>query len=185
VDFGGANTALLWLAEEPGTGRLFVWEESLSGGKSTRQHVAEALEKAAGRNLVAAWGGAPGEEQQRWDWAAEGLEVLRPPVGDVEAGINRVTELLKAKRVKISKPARACAMRSAATAASWTSRGSRPRRSRTSASITGSMPFGMWRRAGERAGPRAAGGGARADEEDELRRTIEWPPLGTGGLKAG
>jgi hypothetical protein len=103
VDFGGANTALLWLAEEPGTGRLFVWEESLTGGKSTRQHVAEALEKAQGRNLVAAWGGAPGEEQQRWDWAVEGLEVLRPPVGDVEAGIDRVTELLKAKRVKIFK----------------------------------------------------------------------------------
>jgi hypothetical protein len=106
VDFGGANTALLWLAEEPGTGRLFVWEESLTGGKSTRQHVAEALEKAQGRNLVAAWGGAPGEEQQRWDWAVEGLEVLRPPVGDVEAGINRVTELLKAKRVKIFKSLR-------------------------------------------------------------------------------
>ena len=103
VDFGGANTAVLWVAEEPGTGRLFVWDESLTGGKSTPQHAAELLERARGRNLVAAWGGAPGEEQQRWDWSAAGLEVQRPPVGDVEAGINRVTQLLKEKRLKLFK----------------------------------------------------------------------------------
>lgn len=103
VDFGGANTALLWAAEEPGTERLFVFEETLTGGRSTPDHAAEVLEKAKGRNLVAAWGGAPGETQQRWDWQAAGVPMHQPPVGDVEGGIDRVTQLFKEKRVKIAK----------------------------------------------------------------------------------
>ena len=106
VDFGGANTALLWVAEEPGTGRLFVFDEKLSGGKSTQQHCAEVMETMRGRNFVQAWGGAPGETQQRWDWTASGVEVMAPPVGDVEAGIDRVTQLLKEKRLKVFRTCR-------------------------------------------------------------------------------
>lgn len=106
VDFGGANTAVLWVAEEPCTGRLFVFAESLSGGKATGQHCREVLTVARGRNLVQSWGGAPGEVQQRWDWAAAGVSVLPPPVSDVEAGIDRVTQLLKEKRLKIFRTCR-------------------------------------------------------------------------------
>lgn len=106
VDFGGANTAVLWIAEEPGAGRLFVIEESLSGGKSTPQHAREILQQAAGRNLVCGYGGSPGEQQQRWDWGAAGVTLHQPPVGDVEAGIDRVTQLLREKRLKIVKTCR-------------------------------------------------------------------------------
>jgi hypothetical protein len=100
LDFGGVNTARLWIAEEPGADRFFVTAESLSGGKAAKEHVAEVLAQAAGRNLVQAWGGAPSEDQQRWDWSAAGLDVARPPIGDVEAGIDRVYELLKTKRIQ-------------------------------------------------------------------------------------
>lgn len=106
VDFGGANTAVLWIAEEPGTDRLFVFDESLSGGKSTPQHAAELTAKATGKNLVAAWGGAPGETQQRWDWGAAGIPMHQPTVGDLEAGIDRVTQLLREKRLKIFRSCR-------------------------------------------------------------------------------
>jgi hypothetical protein len=106
IDFGGVNTAVLWMAEEPGSGRLFVIEESLSGGKSTPQHVAELLGKARGHNLVCAYGGAPSEDQQRWDWGAAGLPIYRPSVVDVESGINRVTQILLEKRLKIFRTCR-------------------------------------------------------------------------------
>lgn len=101
IDFGGVNTAVLWIVEGPGAERFYVIEESLGGGKAASEHVAALLAAAKGRNLVRAWGGAPSEDQQRWDWAAAGLEVARPLVSDVEGGIDRVTELLKAKRLQV------------------------------------------------------------------------------------
>lgn len=99
VDFGGANTATLYVAEHPVTSALYVYRESLSGDKTTTQHVAEVARHRASEHVVSAWGGAPGETQQRADWTDAGLEVKQPPVSDVESGIDRVIELWKTKRL--------------------------------------------------------------------------------------
>lgn len=101
VDFGGANTAVLLLAHDQEADRYFVTREQLSGGKSSSEHCQELLEEVRGRNLVCSWGGAKSEGQQRWDWSAAGVEVLEPPVSDVEAGIDRVTQLLKERRIQV------------------------------------------------------------------------------------
>lgn len=45
VDFGGANQALLWMAEDPETGRWYVYDESIEGGMSTREHADKAKKK--------------------------------------------------------------------------------------------------------------------------------------------
>jgi len=51
---------------------------------------------------VVIWaGGSKSEEQQRWDWGAAGVYVRPPIVTDVEAGIDRVINLLKTKRLYI------------------------------------------------------------------------------------
>lgn len=102
LDFGGANTAKLWVAENPETNCYFVYREMLDGDKETGLHVRDYTEKT-NENLVRVWGGSPSETQQRMDWTAAGLHVSAPPISDVEAGISRVIELANGHRLYIFK----------------------------------------------------------------------------------
>lgn len=101
VDFGGANTALVWLAENPMTESYYLYRESLEGDKSTSEHVAAARVYHTTENIVGWWGGAPGETQQRMDWQAAGAWVQQPPISDVQSGIDRVWSLFKQKRLYV------------------------------------------------------------------------------------
>jgi hypothetical protein len=101
VDFGGANTALLWLAEDPESGVWYAYRESLEGGKTTREHCASVKDQELGGTPYTYVGGAASETQQRADWQAEGVDVHPPPVGDVEAGIDRVVALIKAGQFRV------------------------------------------------------------------------------------
>lgn len=99
VDFGAVNTATLWVAVDPETAVGYVYRETHEGGKTTAEHAAAFLGRAAGENVDVVFGGAPGEQQQRWDWAAGGVPVQRPMIGEVELGIDRVIGLFKARRL--------------------------------------------------------------------------------------
>jgi hypothetical protein len=106
IDPGAVNTAMVWLAENPDTGVFTLYRESLRGGLSTRDHCRRAVQDGALENVAGWFGGAPSEDQQRMDWAAEGVPVMRPPVSDVEAGIARVYALLKARRLVVFRSCR-------------------------------------------------------------------------------
>lgn len=95
IDFGAVNTALLWISQEPQSGKYYVFDESLEGEMSTKGHCRKAKDKAANHRRVIWYGGAASEKQQRYDWQAEGINVQQPPISDVESGIDRVTELIK------------------------------------------------------------------------------------------
>jgi hypothetical protein len=99
VDFGAVNTAKVYLAEDPKSRLLYLYRESLRGGLTTVEHVADVHQHNE-KNLIA-WGGAKSEVQQRRDFADAGLQISEPPIWDVEAGINRVTALLKERRLYI------------------------------------------------------------------------------------
>ena len=101
VDFGAVNTALIWVAHDPGANVYYLYDESLEGGKTTGQHAAAALAKAERMNVRTWYGGAKSETQQRMDWDAEGVPVQEPLIADVEAGIDRVTSLLKTFRLYV------------------------------------------------------------------------------------
>lgn len=101
VDFGAINTALIWIAEDPDTGIWYVFRESHEGGKTTAEHCAITKEIADQYHVVGYWGGAPGEVQQRMDWAMHGITVQRPIVADVEAGIDRVIQLLRNDKLRV------------------------------------------------------------------------------------
>jgi hypothetical protein len=103
LDFGAVNTALLWCAHSRESDHYVIYRESLSGGQSTREHAAKAKALASGYNMGGWWGGAASEDQQRMDWSAAGIPVRRPPVKDVEAGIDRVTRLLKERRLYVHR----------------------------------------------------------------------------------
>jgi hypothetical protein len=101
IDFGGANTALVWIAYDPAKDIYYIYRESLSGNKSTKEHVRENRVLALGENVVAWTGGAASEGQAREDWSEEGIEVEAPEVTDVESGIGRAYGLFKTFRYRV------------------------------------------------------------------------------------
>lgn len=101
VDFGAVNTATLWFAHDPATNVCYAYRETHEGGKTTSEHCQAFLERAVGENLVMVFGGAPSEQQQRWDWAAAGVAVQQPMVAEVEIGIDRMIGLFKQRRVYV------------------------------------------------------------------------------------
>jgi len=103
VDFGAVNTALVWLARDPDSQAVYIYRESLAGGMTTKDHCKRATEQIAtdGVRGVRFVGGAKSETQQRMDWAAEGVPVQEPAIADVEAGIDRVTGLIKTRRLRV------------------------------------------------------------------------------------
>ncbi|MBI1296675.1 terminase [bacterium] len=100
VDFGGANTATLALAQAPDE-TWYCYHESLAGDMTTREHAQRAMELVDGCEDVEYVGGAPGETQQRADWTAEGVWVQQPRVSDVESGIDRVITLIKSGKFRV------------------------------------------------------------------------------------
>lgn len=88
LDFGGVNTAGIFFAEEPGTGRLFAYREYFAGGRTAREHAEKLLEGEP--MLPNCVGGSKSEGQWRAEFRAAGLPVREPAVSDVEVGINRV-----------------------------------------------------------------------------------------------
>jgi hypothetical protein len=98
VDFGGTeHTALIWLAEKPGTGEHYVYREALGGGLSGAEHVRAAMEyKEPVKRFL---GGAKSEDDQRLTWRIAGCPVVEPFISEVEAGIDRVIGLFKMNRL--------------------------------------------------------------------------------------
>jgi hypothetical protein len=100
-DFGAVNTALVYLAEDPATAVQYLYRESLQGGKTSSEHAKTALEAVAGCADVDWWGGSKSEDQQRRDYAEAGVPFQAPYVADVEAQIDRVIALMKARRLLV------------------------------------------------------------------------------------
>lgn len=88
IDFGGVNTAAIWYAQEPGTGRLFAYREYLEGKRTAQQHT-DAILVGEPRPLLAA-GGSKSEGQWRDEFLAAGLALQEPEITSVELGIDRV-----------------------------------------------------------------------------------------------
>ena len=96
IDPGAVHTAIVWGAEEPGTKKLYIVRSYLDGNMTTKDHVKKAS-RFSEFDKVKMWiGGAKNEEQFRMDWRSEGITVQAPKVTDVEVGINKVIELIKA-----------------------------------------------------------------------------------------
>lgn len=102
IDFGGVNTAAVFVAEEGKledvegsnkpkfvpSGRFYVYREYHAGGKTAKEHTADLLRGEP--SVPRAFGGASSEGQWRQEFTAAGLVINEPTVKDVEVGINRV-----------------------------------------------------------------------------------------------
>lgn len=99
LDFGPVHTASIWLAEDPEAKIYYLYLESLEGGMTTTEHTRRAKDRAKGKNVERWTGGAGSEDQYRMDWTNAGVPVQEPKVVEVEAGIDRVIELFKTRRL--------------------------------------------------------------------------------------
>jgi hypothetical protein len=104
LDFGGVNTAGVYLAEELNdagskTGRFIAYREYHAGGRTAVQHAAALVQREPRRPK--ATGGSKSEAQWRWEFARAGLPVGEPPIAEVEVGINRVYGLIASRNLLV------------------------------------------------------------------------------------
>lgn len=93
LDFGGVNTAGVFLAEDPETKRLYAYREYRAGSRTAAEHIAKLREgEPLALNAV---GGSHSEGQWRAEFQAAGLGVREPAVKEVEVGIDRVYGAIK------------------------------------------------------------------------------------------
>jgi hypothetical protein len=104
LDFGGVNTAGIFIANEPGSPDYYAYREYLHGGRTAEQHVrylrAQGLYWDSDLTLNA-YGGAKSEQQWRDEFRAGGLYVKQPKIHEVEVGIDRVYGAFKTNRLYI------------------------------------------------------------------------------------
>jgi len=110
IDFGGANNAIIWAAQDPDSEIWYIYKEWLGGGLTSKEYAQKAKDglpepdsEQRGPISVRAWGGAGSEDQARRDWAAGGFPISEPLVSDVEAGIDRGVRLIKENKVRVFK----------------------------------------------------------------------------------
>lgn len=99
VDFGGVNTAAVLLAEDPQSGKLYLYREYHAGDLSSKDHAAAIL---AGEPMIPITaGGAKSEGQWRREFKLGGLPVKEPAIADVEIGIKRIQQVLQDRNLVI------------------------------------------------------------------------------------
>jgi hypothetical protein len=99
-DFGGVNTAAVVIASEPEGNKHYVIDEYHAGNQSIEEHAKNVLNKVIGKRITA-YGGAPSEDQWRHEFSKYGLTINRPPVADVEVGINLVYRGFKSESLLV------------------------------------------------------------------------------------
>lgn len=99
LDFGGVNTAVVFLAYDPEDKLYYLYREYLAGSKTAAEHKAALLTGENKNNLPVCYGGSKSEGQWRHEFNAAGLIIRTPPVSDVEVGINRGYALLPSVRI--------------------------------------------------------------------------------------
>ena len=101
-DFGGANPAALFTAQDPGTGEFFHFQEYLpGGGRSTYDHVQEFKRITNGYNVVNRVGGSHQEEEIRQGYTSQGWVISEPKFRLVEEQINKVIGMHRLNKIKV------------------------------------------------------------------------------------
>jgi hypothetical protein len=111
LDFGGINTAAVYLAaelpqrdsgewdDERVTGRFFVYREYHAGNRTGAEHAGHLLRGEPSAPITV--GGAKSEGQWRMEFRAGGLGVREPDQGSVEVGISRVYGAFKTGKLLV------------------------------------------------------------------------------------
>ncbi len=103
-DFGPANHACLFVAQDPGTGNFYEFKEYLpESGRSTAQHVEEYKSITAGYNVITRLGGNRDEEDARQGYTSHGWPMSPPRIHKVNAQIDREVGMMELNKIFIFK----------------------------------------------------------------------------------
>lgn len=117
-DFGGANPAALFVAQDPATGNFYEFKEYLGGaGKSTYQHTEEfkriiclpgeyGKEKPQTYNVIWRSGGSHQEDGNRSDFTSHGWPIAEPKitgVNSVPVQVDRVIGFMERNKIFVFK----------------------------------------------------------------------------------
>ena len=95
-DFGGANPAALFIAQDPATGYFYAYHEYLpGGGRSTSQHTDEFKKIVTDSNVLKRVGGSHQEQGEREAFTAHGWPIQEPKIQRVLPQIDRVVGLME------------------------------------------------------------------------------------------
>lgn len=101
-DFGPANPAALFIAQDPGTGFFYCHYEYVPTlGKSTFQNVQAFKEIAGERTIRSRVGGSHQEDEIRQGYSSQGWPIVEPFVLKVSAQIDRVKQLMEKNKIFI------------------------------------------------------------------------------------
>jgi hypothetical protein len=102
-DFGSANPAAMFYAQDPATGQFYAWYEYLpKQGRSTYEHVEEFKRITKGYNVISRVGGnQTTEDEIRQGYTAHGWHIQAPKWKHVEKQIENVYALNKLNKVKV------------------------------------------------------------------------------------
>ena len=107
MDFGGVNTAAVYLAQDPKDGTFYLYREYHYGNRTAEQHVENMLMGEPGRPIC--YGGAKSEGQWRKEFRQAGMPVREPKVSDVWLGINRCYGVFAKKKPPKIRIFKSCA----------------------------------------------------------------------------
>lgn len=97
MDFGGVNTAAVFLAHDPEADIYYLYRSYKAGGRTAKEH-GEYIWEPQLKHVI---GGTKSEQQWRDEFIHANLFVHEPPISDVEVGINRVYSMLKKNKLFI------------------------------------------------------------------------------------
>ncbi len=99
-DFGSANPAALFIAQDPSTGFFYAFTEYCpSMGRSTYQNIQAFREMSEGYNIVQRVGGSHQEEEIRQGYGSQGWPIAEPYITKVNVQIDRVKGLIEKNKL--------------------------------------------------------------------------------------
>lgn len=104
LDFGGINTAAVFLAENPLDKTLYLFDEYYPQElRTARDHATAIAAIATKKRRGTVVGGSKSEDQWRLEFSDAKFPILRPLVSDVEVGINRTYGIIKSARLRVDR----------------------------------------------------------------------------------
>ncbi len=99
-DFGGANPAALFFAQDPATGYFYAYHEYLPGaGRSIAEHVEAFKVIAKDTIVIKRAGGSHGEDEIRQGYTSHGWPIQEPKIRNVAPQIDRVLGMMELNKV--------------------------------------------------------------------------------------
>jgi len=102
-DFGRANPAALFTAQDTATGNFYEFHEYAPKGGSAAQHVEHFKKVTDGYQVIWRSGGSHQEEEQRELYTAHGWHIVEPKINRVPSQVGRVIDMMQLNKIFIFK----------------------------------------------------------------------------------